>query len=132
MFEFQIFIFGLVDQGVFVDSEMVVIVCLFLICLRVLKLNGIEMLFYLFIEFKGRLSFCVSFIKDLLYVGCLFLVYKLKIISDKMNQFKVICMVKIDLKEDFDCFWVDEKENRIVVVMQEKILIFIFLFIYNV
>lgn len=41
-----------------------------------------------------------------------------------MNQFKATCMAKIDLKEDFDRFWVDEKENRIVVATHEKISIF--------
>lgn len=130
--EFQISISGSADQGVFVDSETVVIACSSPTCLRVLKLNGTEMSFHLPIELKGRPSLCVSFTKDLLYVGCLSSVYKLKIISDKMNQFKATCMAKIDLKEDFDRFWVDEKENRIVVATQEKISIFTLSPIYNV
>lgn len=130
--EFQISISGSAHQGVFVDSETVVIACSFPACLRVLNLNGTEISFHLPIELKGRPSLYVSFTKNLLYVGCLSSVYKLKIRNNKMNAFTATCMAKIDLKEDFDLFWVDEEKNRIVVATQDKISIFTLSPIYNV
>lgn len=82
---------------------------MFLVFLKVFNFNGIEILFDILIELNGKLSFCVSFIKIMFYVGCVFLVYKLKIVKKNVSVYDLMCMIEFKVKEDFDVFFVDEE-----------------------
>lgn len=67
------------------------------------------MLFDFLIELNGKISFYVSFIKIMLYVGCMLLVYKLKIVKKNVSVIGVMCKIEFNVKEFFDIFCVDEE-----------------------
>lgn len=72
-------------------------------------MDGIVKLFEYFIELKGKFCFYKSINKNVLYVGCLFRIFKLKIIERNLDEFIVLCFVEIIVKEDFEVFCVDEE-----------------------
>lgn len=77
--------------------------------MKVFNFNGIYILFDFLIDLNGKLSFCVSFIRIMLYVGCLFLVYKFKIVRKNVSVIGVKCKIEFNVKEFFDIFCVDEE-----------------------
>lgn len=87
------------------------------------KIDGIMNLFEYFIKLKGKFCFYFGFFKNVLYVSCLFLIYKLKIINIRKNVIDLICVVefKIIEIEGIDVFCVEEVYNRIIVVFKGKI-----------
>lgn len=66
-------------------------------------------LFVYYIELKGKFCFYKSIIKNVLYVGCLFRIFKLKIKERKFNRFIVLCFVEVNVNENFEVFCVDEE-----------------------
>lgn len=77
--------------------------------MKVFNFNGIYILFDFLIDLNGKLSFCVSFIRIMLYVGCLFLVYKFKIVRKNVSVIGVMCKIEFNVKEFFDIFCLDEE-----------------------
>lgn len=77
--------------------------------MKVFNFNGIYILFDFLIDLNGKLSFCVSFIRIMLYVGCVFLVYKFKIVKKNVSVIGVKCKIEFNVKEFFDIFCVDEE-----------------------
>lgn len=88
---------------------MVVIVCLFLLFFKIFNYDGIEFFCDFFIKLNGKFSFFFGFIKNVFYVGCLFFVYKLNIVIREENFIKLVCVVEMKVKEDFDVFYIDEE-----------------------
>lgn len=88
---------------------MVVIVCLFLLFFKIFNYDGKEFLCDFIIKFNGKFCIFFGFIKNVFYVGCLFFVYKLKIMKREENFINLVCVVEMKVKEDFDVFYIDEE-----------------------
>lgn len=65
-------------------------------------------LFEYFIKLNGKFCLYFGFIRDVFYVSCLFLIYKLKIVYKRKGVIDLICMVEFKIIENFDVFCVDE------------------------
>lgn len=88
---------------------MFIFVCLVLYLFKVFYFDGIVIEFSYLVELKSKFCFCIGFNRNVLYVSCLFLIYKFKIRYDKSkNLIVVIYLVEFDVKENFDVFCVDE------------------------
>lgn len=128
--EFQIS--GSAHQGVFVDSETLVLACSSPPSLKAFNSNGTHISFYSPIDLNGKLSLCASPTRTMLYVGCASSVYKLKIVKKNVSAIGAKCKTEFNVKESFDIFCVDEEQNRIVVATRAKITIITLLPIFNV
>lgn len=128
--EFQIS--GSAHQGVFVDSETLVLACSSPSSLKAFNSNGTHISFESPIDLNGKLSLCASPTRTMLYVGCSSSVYKLKIVRKNVSAIGAKCKTEFNVKEFFDIFCVDEEQNRIVVATRAKITIITLLPIFNV
>lgn len=117
---------GSAHQGVFVNSETLILACSSPASLKAFNSNGTEISFDTPIELNGKLSLCASPTKTMFYVGCVSSVYKLKIVKKNVSAYDLMCMTEFKVKEDFDVFSVDEEQNRIVVATRAKITIITF------
>lgn len=115
---------GSAHQGVFVDSEMFVTACSSPPSLKIFTHDGTELSCDSPIKLNGKPCLFSGPTKNVLYVGCLSSVYKLKIMNRKENAINLACVAEMKVKEDFDAFCVDEELNRIIVASNEKITVF--------
>lgn len=114
---------GTAHQGVFVNSDTLVLACSSPVSLKAFNFDGAEIAFDFPIELEGKPSLYASSNKNVLYVGCMSSVYKLKTVKKIINALNVVLMTEIKVKEDFDAFCVNEEQNRIVIATQAKITI---------
>uniref|UniRef100_A0A8W8IES7 B box-type domain-containing protein n=1 Tax=Magallana gigas TaxID=29159 RepID=A0A8W8IES7_MAGGI len=115
---------GSAHQGVFVDSQTVVTACSSPPSLKIYNHNGTELSCDSPIKLNGKPCLFSGSTQNVLYVGCLSSVYKLKIMNREENSIKLACVAEMKVKEDFDVFCIDEEQNRIIVASNEKITVF--------
>lgn len=123
---------GTAHQGVFVDSDTLVLACSSPVSLKAFNLDGAEITFDFPIELEGKPSLYASSNQNVLYVGCKSSVYKLKTVRKRINALNVVLMTEIKVKEDYVAFCVNEEQNMIVVATRAKITIITLLPIFNV
>lgn len=88
---------------------MFIFVCLVLYLFKVFYFDGMVIEFDNLMDLKDKFCFCIGFNRNVLYVSCLFLIYKFKIRYRNKNLIVVIYLVEFDVKENFDVFCVDEE-----------------------
>nr|XP_034329578.1 uncharacterized protein LOC117690200 isoform X3 [Crassostrea gigas] len=132
MFEFPIP--GSAYQGVFVDSETLIIACSSPLSLKAAKTDGTMNSFEYPIKLKGKHCLYSGPSKNVLYVSCLSSIYKLKIINTRKNATDSTCVAefKTTETEGIDVFCVEEAHNRIIVASKGKIQIFVLSPVLNV
>lgn len=115
---------GSAHQGVFIDSETLVIAYSSPPSLKVLHHDGTDISFEFPIELKGKPCIYSGSTENVLYVGCLSSVYKLKIMSREKNAVSFTCLADFKVKENLDVFCIDEEQSRIIIASSNKIKIF--------
>lgn len=115
---------GSAHQGVFVDCETVVTACSSPPSLKIFNHDGTELSCEFPFELKGKPCLFSGSTKNVLYVGCMPSVYKLKFISREKNSISFTCVAYFKVKKDFDAFCIDEEQNKIIVASNEKITVF--------
>lgn len=120
----EFFIYESAHQGVFVDSQTVVTACSSPPSLKIFNHDGTELSCDSPIKLNGKPSFFSGSTKNVFYVGCLSSVYKLNIVTREENSIKLACVAEMKVKEDFDVFYIDEEQNRIIIASNEKIAVF--------
>lgn len=111
-------------QGVFVDNETIVTACSSPPSIKLFNHNGTELSCDSPIKLNGKPCLFSGSTKNVLYVGCLSSVYKLKIMNREENAIRLACVAEMKVKEDFDVLCIDEEQNRIIVASNEKITVF--------
>lgn len=120
----EFFIYESAHQGVFVDSQTVVTACSSPPSLKIFNHDGTELSCDSPIKLNGKPSFFSGSTKNVFYVGCLSSVYKLNIVTREENAINLACVAEMKVKEDFDVFYIDEEQNRIIIASNEKIAVF--------
>lgn len=132
MFEFPIP--GSAYQGVFVDSETLIIACSSPLSLKAAKTDGTMNSFNYPIKLKGKPCLYSGPSKNFLYFSCLSSINKLKIMNTRENVIDSTCFAefKTTETEGIDVFCVEEAHNRIIVASKGKIQIFVLSPVLNV
>lgn len=120
----EFFIYGSAHQGIFVDSQTVVTACSSPPSLKIFNHDGTELSCDFPIKLNGKPSFFAGSTKNVFYVGCLSSVYKLNIVTREENAINLACVAEMKVKEDFDVFYIDEEQNRIIIASNKKITVF--------
>lgn len=125
---------GSAYQGVFVNSETLIIACSSPLSLKAAKTDGTMNSFEYPIKLRGKPCLYSGPTKNVLYVSCLSSIYKLKIMNTRKNVIDSTCFAefKTTETEDIDVFCVEEAHNRIIVASKGKIKIFALSPILNV
>lgn len=90
---------GSAHQGVFVDCETVVTACSSPPSLKIFNHDGTELSCEFPFELKGKPYLFSGSSKNVLYVGCMSSVYKLKFISREKNSISFTCVAYFKVKK---------------------------------
>lgn len=123
--EFQIS--GSAHQSVFVNNETFIIVCSSPLSLKAVTTDGTMKSFEYPIELKGKPCLYKSITKNVLYVDCSPRIFKLNIKERKSNKLTASCFAEVNVNGNFEAFYVDDQQNKIVVATNAKITTFLFL-----